>query len=536
MQARLAMLLLLAASPVAAQAPAAGFRLLGPYLSGDTLLVDTNGTVVHTWSASFAAAMGMYLDRDGSLVRPILTEFGAPAGAGGGVQRMAFDGTLLWDYRDSRPDLLPHHDIALLENGNVLMVAWQDVPAAEAIAQGRDPTLLVDPFFRPEAVVEVRPDGPTSGTIVWEWNLMDHVIQDFDPTKANFGVVSDHPELMDINFPQELAQGGEFNHVNGMDYDPVHDWIVLSAPVQNEVWVIDHSTTTAEAAGHTGGRWGKGGDLLYRWGNPAAYRAGTTADQQLFFQHNPRFIPPGYPGAGNLTVFNNRTLASSTVVELVLPLDVTGQFVLDPSGSYGPLVPVWSFTEPGFQSPIMSSAERLPNGNTLICSSTQRNVFEVSPAGQRVWDYTVSAPGSLPFQAHYVDRSMWVDTRTHSLAGGGIVTLDFVGGSDQAGNLYLLGGSASGTSPGLPLQGQVLPLNLDPYLVFTLSNPSVAPLGNSGGTLDANGRATATFSIPAGVYPPSWVGFELNHAFAVFDPTAGQISKTSNAEPVVFVQ
>lgn len=61
--------------------------------------------------------------------------------------------------------------------------------------------------------------------------------------------------------------------MNGIDYNPVLDQIALSTHNLNEWYIIDHSTTTAEAATSSGGNSGKGGDLLYRWGNPAAYQA-----------------------------------------------------------------------------------------------------------------------------------------------------------------------------------------------------------------------------------------------------------------------
>jgi hypothetical protein len=59
-----------------------------------------------------------------------------------------------------------------------------------------------------------------------------------------------------------------WNHMNSIDYNPTFDQIAMSVRGNSEVWIIDHSTTTAQAKGHTGGKYGKGGDLLYRYGNP----------------------------------------------------------------------------------------------------------------------------------------------------------------------------------------------------------------------------------------------------------------------------
>ena len=87
-------------------------------------------------------------------------------------------------------------------------------------------------------------------------------------------------------------------HINAVAYNAELDQIMLSVFEFSEIWVIDHSTTTAEAAGHEGGKYGKGGDLLYRWGNPRAYRAGTVKDQKLFGQHNAHWIAKGFPARG----------------------------------------------------------------------------------------------------------------------------------------------------------------------------------------------------------------------------------------------
>jgi hypothetical protein len=173
---------------------------------------------------------------------------------------------------------------------------------------------------------------------------------------------------------------------------------MISCPEFNELWVIDHSTTTAEAAGHKGGRSGKGGDLLYRWGNPRAHRAGTVKDQKLFFQHNAHWIPKGHPGEGHVLVFNNGQRrvggAYSSVDEIVPPVGPDGRYEHKPGTAYGPDKPVWSYSAPKrteFYSFFISGAHRLPNGNTFICAGATGTIFEVTPDKQVVWRYVNSA-------------------------------------------------------------------------------------------------------------------------------------------------
>src|SRR5207245_6277174 len=97
----------------------------------------------------------------------------------------------------------------------------------------------------------------------------------------------------------------DWTHINAVAYNADLDQIMLTVRAFSEFWIIDHSTTSAEAKGHTGGRGGKGGDLLYRWGNPQAYRAGRMEDQRLFAQHDAHWIPRGRLGEGHVMVFNN---------------------------------------------------------------------------------------------------------------------------------------------------------------------------------------------------------------------------------------
>ncbi len=521
------------------QTPGPGLRLFTPTSSNDTHLVDTNGNTVHTWLGSYRPGVSVYLLDDGSLLRTIRTVTGPSiGGAGGGIQKVAFDGSILWDFRYDSGGLLTHHDIEPLPNGNVLMIAWETKSLAEAINEGRNPLTISSSVMLPDHIIEVQPTGPTSGSIVWEWHAWDHVIQDYNPAKANYGVVGDHPELLDINAGGHIQASGDWTHINAIDYDSVNDWILLSSPRCNEIYVIDHSTTTAQAAGHTGGIRGKGGDLLYRWGNPAAYDAGGLSDQQLHFQHSAGFIPSGYPGAGNILLFNNQmgttNLHYSEVWELVPPLDANNNFIMGPNGTYGPTAPIWTYGTSGFYSSKMSSAERMPNGNTLVCSSTQSWLFEVLPSGQQVWQY-FTGTNSRAFHVHYVETSLWSDHRTVSVVAGGSVKLDLVHGSRQSGAAYYVLASASGTSPGISVHGHTLPLNPDDLFTWTVNNPNSPPiLTQTVGTLDAVGRANATINIPSGL-PASMVGYQFHLAVAVLNLSTVLVTDTSNAVPVTIV-
>lgn len=417
-----------------------GYPLFSPIMSTRTYLVDMAGNCVHTWESECPPGHSAYLLESGHLLRtasvgPRGNQTFHGGGSGGRVQEFTWGGTLVWDFEYSSDEHLLHHDIEPLPNGNVLMIAWEKRSKEEAIAAGRHPELLGDAGLWPDHVIEVESTGLETGRVVWEWHVWDHLIQDYDSDKANYGDVGAHPELIDINpidWAGELSEeereqlaalgylagspdpgpregGGDkhfnadWNHTNAIAYNSELDQVALSVLGFNEVWVIDHNTTTAEAAGHTGGRHGKGGDLLYRWGNPMAYRAGTPQDQQLFAQHDVHWIAPGLDGEGHLLVFNNGRGRPgeeySSVDEIVPPLDATGGYDHEPGKAYGPDRPVWSYTAPvktDFYSGHISGAHRLPNGNTLICSGASGTIFEVTAAGETVWKFVNPAVSDGP--------------------------------------------------------------------------------------------------------------------------------------------
>ena len=318
-----------------------GLTLFGPQSSTAVYLVNNDGLAVHMWETFTLPRSLGYLLPNGNLLRA--ARFGGGV-TGIRIQEFDWDGNLVWEYATPDSPLRQHHDIEPLPNGNVLIIAREIKSESEAIAAGRNPLDIDDGEVRPDNVVEIRPIPPNDGEIVWEWYLWDHLIQDFDVAQDNFGVVADHPELVDINYGPAAA---DWTHVNGIAYNPQFDQVIIISRTFSELWVIDHSTTTAEAAGHSGGDYGKGGDILYRWGNSQAYRRGTGADQQLFGQHDGLWIPPGYPGEGNILVFNNgwgrpEGLYSS-VDEIVPPVDEFGVYSIEPGAPFGPDEPIWFY-------------------------------------------------------------------------------------------------------------------------------------------------------------------------------------------------
>ena len=192
----------------------------------------------------------------------------------------------------------------------------------------------------------------------------------------------------------------DFLHTNAIDYHPGLDQIALSVPNMGEIWILDHSTTTEQARGSSGGRYGHGGDLIYRWGNPATYGRGGVEEQQLFTQHDVRWIPDGMEAAGNLTVFNNGGERGwSSVMEIATPGNGDGNYPLADGEPWGPEEATWIYEaeeRESFNAPFISGAVRLANGNTLICSGPQGRFFEVTPDGEIVWEYLGPYHGNVP--------------------------------------------------------------------------------------------------------------------------------------------
>lgn len=368
-----------------------GYILFAPLNNKTTYLIDRCGKKVHSWESRYQPGLSAYFLPDGTLLRTggdtENVTFTA-GGFGGYIEKIDWDGNVLWHCKISDSQQCAHHDICPMPNGDILVVVWERKSDTAATANGRRPELKSSMLWS-EKVLQIRPRGPAGYDIIWEWHVWDHLVQDYDKNALNYSTVSEHPELININYALNNQAASDWLHINGIAYNEKLDQVMLSVHNFSELWVIDHSTTSAQAASHRGGALGKGGDLLYRWGNPAAYGRGTTLDQKLFEQHDPQWIPEGLPHAGKILVFNNglgRPGNYSSVEILSPPVSSSGAYKTDLP--YLPKASTWIYKDTlNFFSSLISGAQMLPNGNVLICSGIPGDMFEVDSNKNKVWEY-----------------------------------------------------------------------------------------------------------------------------------------------------
>ena len=375
-----------------------GYTLFAPKQYTKTYLINNEGKKIHEWvKSAYAPGQAVYLLENGNLLRACMTQgnLGTGGGEGGRIEEYDWNDSLVWSMDYSTSTYMQHHDIKKLPNGNIIMLVVEKKMMSEIIAAGFDtsnfqPDVHQKGFILPDAVVEIQPTYPTGGIVVWQWHVWDHLIQNRDATKNNYGVPSAHPELIDVLGDHKVLPLF-WNHMNSIDYNPTLDQIALSVRGNSEVWIIDHSTTTAQAATHTGGAHNKGGDLLYRWGNPICYGAGTVSSGKYFQQHDVEWIKTGCPGAGDLLCFNDGVSRNySSIDQITTPVDGSGNYAYVTGSAYAPTNLTWTYqaTPPtSMYATEISGAQRLPNGNTIICSGPTGTLYEVTAAGQVAWKY-----------------------------------------------------------------------------------------------------------------------------------------------------
>ncbi len=406
-----------------------GYTLLAPLRSTETLLIDADGGVVHRWTSEFTPGNAVDLMPNGDLLRAAKVgdnDRFRGGGEGGRLERFTWDGGLVWTYDLSAEDHLAHHDFEVLPNGNVLVIVWEGKSREEALAVGRRPNSVGEAGLWPDAIWELKPVEPDGAEVVWAWRAWDHLVQDHDASLPRYGDPAAHPERIDVNIgatrmerpetedeareheaqlerlrdlgyigdqPDDANEderrdrrASDWMHTNSIDFDAELDLIAISVRNFSEVFVIDHSTTTEQAASSKGGRYGRGGDLLWRWGNGA--NLGQASARALFGQHDARWMRDGEQVA--LSVFNNgdgRPDGNYSSVDILhLPLDRGGALLDQAPATQA----AWSYTAPErsdlFSSHI-SGAMPLAAGNFLVCDGENGRVFQVDRTGEILWEF-----------------------------------------------------------------------------------------------------------------------------------------------------
>ena len=399
-----------------------GYTLFAAH--GTTYLIDMEGRVVHEWKIG---TNPRFLD-NGNILDASKAD---PSGFSGFIE-LDWDGNVVWHYTETRKDYAPHHDWVRIFNKKLnayttLYIANKTVTHEQAIAAGCDPANGPYNNAQMDAIVEVDMDG----NIVWEWWFFDHVVQDIDPSKENYvgegKTIADYPHRINLNLPGRPVKK-DWLHCNSLDYNAELGQIVTNS-VQGEFYVIDHDNTflPGDPNGSIALAASDAGDFLYRFGDPARYEQGdppailedwtksTTGHKQIGGAHDIHWIKPGLPGEGDFLIFNNgqylfEATPQSYIFEINGFLDArknnTGNYVNPPDAGYYTWTPenrdshkqkklmsnqiTWMYyskSNQGFFSHIGSGAQRLPNGNTLICAMTEGHFFEVTADGELVWEY-----------------------------------------------------------------------------------------------------------------------------------------------------
>jgi hypothetical protein len=287
--------------------------------------------------------------------------------------------------------------------------------------------------------------GGTAATVGWDdWAGRAST----PPTVLGAGeTIADYPNLLDVNgmhYSKPDGPRADYQHCNSFDYDETTGYVAINAKAANEFFVVDHDGTFLTGA--TADDWsavgltarGPAGDFLYRFGNRANYGQGKPAgffdegDMEMYGTHDIQFImdshwrPPygsadtwtaataeyALPGAGNFLMFDNgcyNPMNAGSNIREVNPYedggtadDTASGFQLAGISGYVDSADLprraqvpWVYGEGpqgrnnpyNFYSSYISSAQRLPNDNTIVCSGATSHFFEVTDDKEVVWEY-----------------------------------------------------------------------------------------------------------------------------------------------------
>jgi len=199
--------------------------------SDKIFMIDMYGNLVHYWThpAGYGPLLyGVLLD-NGNLLRGI-AKGGQSSTSAPVYQEVDWDNNVEWSVTDPRTDHKAHHAFQKIFNKTlgdytILHVSSRNITHEAAIQLGCDPAKKSDYTSFPDGIVEF----DTDGNLVWEWNISDHLVQDVDPTKNNYGVVADTPNRMDPNFGS--GRSGNWIHTNSFNYNPENGLLLVNNSV-----------------------------------------------------------------------------------------------------------------------------------------------------------------------------------------------------------------------------------------------------------------------------------------------------------------
>ena len=308
------------------------FRLSG---SEDIWLVNMQGQFVHHWQIPRFTGFHAKLLPNGNLLVGVRVPTGPMvdlSGSGGELLELDWDSNVVWKCEDL---YINSHDWHRMENGNTLIAYWVSIPDdVAAKVKGGIPGTEWDGIIWGDCLREITPDGK----VEWEW--VAHEYLDIE---------------RDIMCP--VCPRYTWSYVNSLVTLP--DGNILTSLRQiNTVAIINKRT----------------GKFKWRWGQ-----------EELGHQHSPTWLDNG-----NILVFDNGTHRQTC------DADFAYSRVLEVNPKTNKVE--WEYTDENrtsFYSPVCSNAQRLPNGNTLICEATKGRIFEVTPEKEIVWEFF------NPFYAYY---------------------------------------------------------------------------------------------------------------------------------------
>jgi|GEM_PF-1722851 len=238
---------------------------------------------------------------------------------GRSVSEWSWGGERVWTFKDTTRT--PHHDLIRLTNGNTMVVSIKrGEPAGEL--------LEID----------------SRGEIAWEWKATEHLAAYLDRAGSKTH------DLTHINSVQELPDN---RHFDGGDLRFRPGNLLISARNLSTIFVLDRDTS----------------EVVWEYG--------AAPGGELDLQHEALMIQAGWPGEGNIVLFDNgyrnRVRYRSTEV-----------LEIDPSTSEA----LWSYSDPTFFSPTAGLEQPLHNGNLLVSSSRGGRAFELTRDHEPVWQWT----------------------------------------------------------------------------------------------------------------------------------------------------